>query len=998
VLEAGLPIVHLSETAVCHPLAVSPIGLYDVAWLAADHLAARLQGHGHVLVVGGLCQPGLPDDGRSRLDGISAAFACYPAIRSTHVGTTWNASARPMVDAAVHDLVAPPSGIIALSDSLALVALAAVCARGFCDQQVPIVEQIPIVGINGDPLALSAITCAEMLATVETDPYALGERAVELAYLAAQHRPLPTHYPFTYQLITVQNVAAVAANRLLATAALPNHLVEELGQISQQRRLQLQTSLAVSHRIGSLLDPDALVQEVTDIIRTHYGYDRALLYRWDPDRQTLSLAGAPLVPFAPTSEALEPSGLLAQALFGDEAIFIPNTRRSLRFAEDPLWPDIHARVVLPIRLGGSVVGLLDLHCTQTSSHLGYEQLTELRALAGQLGIAMQNAQLYRRQSEIRAAAEKMESVKTQFMANVSHELRSALMGILDDAAVPLAAFDLDLPATQTLAARLDRIHAGAADLLKLTGDLLDLSRVEIGSPALAPALVDVSALFAMVGSQSPCHLQLPPRLPLIFTDPTCLRQGLKALFDHVRRLRASGQVAGAEAPYLAVGAAVDLPFVHVWLSAGPGFRSPLPLDGRAAWGAELSLTLARRFFALLGGSLVVQADPRGTLSFHISLPLPAFSDLPSPGEFQHSNLVLAISSLGCADLPDRSLAGATICLLQSPAELAELLRHRVPGALLWDASRAAATDWDLLLAVRHHQPLQRLPFLLYAPPAESSELEAGPTLVCGQTLAATIAKLCPATASKSILVVESDRALCRTYTSLVERSLPGVPTTAAGSTAEAVALLQQVTPALLILDPQLSGGDGLDVVEQLRAAENTQYCPVLLLTDRPLDAALLARLAHLSPILYAGKFIFTAEELAALVSRLFAALEILPPRTSDLVKQAIFYIQQHFDQPLNRSDVADAISVSENYLSQIFRQEMGISLWDYLNRQRINQARHLLQSTTLSITGVAAAVGIYDPAYFSRIFHKQVGLSPSAYRVAAQRRRGPTEVLLSKHF
>ena len=149
--------------------------------------------------------------------------------------------------------------------------------------------------------------------------------------------------------------------------------------------------------------------------------------------------------------------------------------------------------------------------------------------------------------------------------------------------------------------------------------------------------------------------------------------------------------------------------------------------------------------------------------------------------------------------------------------------------------------------------------------------------------------------------------------------------------------------------------------------------------------SLLARLAHLGPILYAGKSIFTPDELAALVARTFSAPEALSPRTGDLVKQAIFYIQQHFDQPLNRSDVAAAISVSENYLSQIFRQEMGISLWDYLNRQRISHAQHLLDSTTMSITGVAAAVGIYDPAYFSRIFHKQTGLSPSAYRVAAQR-------------
>ena len=183
--------------------------------------------------------------------------------------------------------------------------------------------------------------------------------------------------------------------------------------------------------------------------------------------------------------------------------------------------------------------------------------------------------------------------------------------------------------------------------------------------------------------------------------------------------------------------------------------------------------------------------------------------------------------------------------------------------------------------------------------------------------------------------------------------------------------------------------DGLELVEQLRTAQAASAIPVLVLSCRPLDPSLLARLTQLGPILYAGKSIFMPDELAALVVRSFSTPEALSPRTSDLVRQAILYIQQNFGQPLNRADVADAISVSENYLSQIFRQEMGISLWDYLNRQRINEARRLLDATTMSITEVAAAVGIYDPAYFSRIFHKQTGLSPSAYRVAAQRLPAP---------
>ena len=132
---------------------------------------------------------------------------------------------------------------------------------------------------------------------------------------------------------------------------------------------------------------------------------------------------------------------------------------------------------------------------------GREQLTELRGLAGQLGIAMQNAQLYRRQSEIRAAAEKMESAKTQFMANVSHELRSALTGILVQVHCLIRpSLPWMRPPPRLLTTGLARIRITAANLVKLTGDLLDLAQVEVGSPALAPVLVDLGVLL----------VQLPP--------------------------------------------------------------------------------------------------------------------------------------------------------------------------------------------------------------------------------------------------------------------------------------------------------------------------------------------------------------------------------------------------------------------------------------------------------------------------------------------------------
>jgi transcriptional regulator GlxA family with amidase domain len=106
----------------------------------------------------------------------------------------------------------------------------------------------------------------------------------------------------------------------------------------------------------------------------------------------------------------------------------------------------------------------------------------------------------------------------------------------------------------------------------------------------------------------------------------------------------------------------------------------------------------------------------------------------------------------------------------------------------------------------------------------------------------------------------------------------------------------------------------------------------------------------------------------------------LSQHTSTLVKRAVAYMQQHFARDLSRQEIADAVGISQNYLSRIFQQELGVSPWEYLSRYRIKQAQDLLRDTDESITEVATRVGFEDPAYFSRVFRKQVGRSPQRYR------------------
>ena len=98
------------------------------------------------------------------------------------------------------------------------------------------------------------------------------------------------------------------------------------------------------------------------------------------------------------------------------------------------------------------------------------------------------------------------------------------------------------------------------------------------------------------------------------------------------------------------------------------------------------------------------------------------------------------------------------------------------------------------------------------------------------------------------------------------------------------------------------------------------------------------------------------------------------------VRKAMAYIHEHYAEPISRQDLARYVSMSEDYLTHCFRQELGMTPIAYLNRFRVSQARHLLAETDRSITAIALDVGFSTSGYFSRVFHREAGVSPEAFR------------------
>ncbi|WP_431803116.1 response regulator transcription factor [Halobacillus andaensis] len=103
-------------------------------------------------------------------------------------------------------------------------------------------------------------------------------------------------------------------------------------------------------------------------------------------------------------------------------------------------------------------------------------------------------------------------------------------------------------------------------------------------------------------------------------------------------------------------------------------------------------------------------------------------------------------------------------------------------------------------------------------------------------------------------------------------------------------------------------------------------------------------------------------------------------RQSGLIKKAVIYIQDHYNEDLKAAEIADVINVSPNYFSQLIKQETGKHFNEFLHEIRINQAKELLKETPYRIMEIAEMVGYKDYKYFVQIFKRKVDLTPTQYR------------------
>lgn len=98
------------------------------------------------------------------------------------------------------------------------------------------------------------------------------------------------------------------------------------------------------------------------------------------------------------------------------------------------------------------------------------------------------------------------------------------------------------------------------------------------------------------------------------------------------------------------------------------------------------------------------------------------------------------------------------------------------------------------------------------------------------------------------------------------------------------------------------------------------------------------------------------------------------------VKLAKEYIINNFRKNITLKEVADEVFLSQNYLSELFKKEMGEGFYEFLSMYRINIAKELLITTNLRIYEISESVGYNDPVTFGRAFKKITGFTPNGFR------------------
>lgn len=150
-----------------------------------------------------------------------------------------------------------------------------------------------------------------------------------------------------------------------------------------------------------------------------------------------------------------------------------------------------------------------------------------------------------------------------------------------------------------------------------------------------------------------------------------------------------------------------------------------------------------------------------------------------------------------------------------------------------------------------------------------------------------------------------------------------------------------------------------------------------------LQEKLAARIA-VYPLYHLAEFTTWEEAFCYLKEFSKHMFDLLSANASDksetVIRKIKDHIKEHLSESISLSSLSAIVNYNETYISRLFKQSTGVKLSEYIYQERIAKAKYLLSTSSDSIQAIAAAIGFDSPQYFSLVFKKSVGITPSEYQ------------------
>lgn len=131
---------------------------------------------------------------------------------------------------------------------------------------------------------------------------------------------------------------------------------------------------------------------------------------------------------------------------------------------------------------------------------------------------------------------------------------------------------------------------------------------------------------------------------------------------------------------------------------------------------------------------------------------------------------------------------------------------------------------------------------------------------------------------------------------------------------------------------------------------------------------------------YEEMIVFKFHELLLNINRALKNISIKTNDTNTLIKQAKTYFNENYNQEINIENYASSLNMSPCWFIKKFKEMTGVTPTQYILKIRLTTAQNLLKYSKYNVSEAAAAVGYENSFYFSRLFTKNFGVSPSKYK------------------